>query len=809
MKIKNFLAVGILLILTITYFWKFFFLGLLPLGGDISTYTYPPWFYHYHAEDKSQNPLLSDPIFLHYPLRKLAMERLREGKITLWNPYIFCGNPLFSSNSVSFSPLNLLFLFFDPLIAYSLILICQMLLSGIFMYIFLRSSISLGVFGALLGSICYEFSGFSIVWLEMGVLSGYLLPLILFLVDKAITKRKIFYASLAGVVLGLQLLSSFLQMGLFVILITISYSLFRIFSLRNFKSIMYIIFILIFGFSLAAIQLIPSYEFIKNSQREPIKDYRMLSPLPYQDLVTFLVPNYYGNPVDYNYNLIREKFHYLFKKYGFDLPPLHPKRGIMEDNYNEHCAYLGILPLILAILAIFIKRNKETIFFTSFTLISLLLVLGSPLYYLFYLVIPGGDKLIISRLIFLYTFGICVLVGLGSNYIFSSVKKIKVFSACIISLFGLIMIISFYLGKQVANYFMNITLFQHFTLSNIDFFCPALLLLASGIILLSMNKARDLYVKGLIFLIIIFDLFVFGLRYNPFVSKEVLYASTPSLKFLEDRCLKEKARILAFEHLLPVSINMAYGLETIEGYDGMFPKRYDEFMNLVDPFSSAWENVKELMSPFRVNHKLLCLLNTKYIFTSHKLSADNLKLIFDDDNEKIYEDLNALPRVWVVSEAKVLKKKEEIFQELTNPNFDPKKIVILEEDIQKEKSKEQGAKSKDQSSPKIIKYKNEEVVIHCSMRDNGFLVLSDTYYPGWQVYVDGKKEKLFCANYTLRAVQLRSGTHLVEFRYSPLSFKIGSFISLTTLIIFMILGVIYLWFRTKNILTNSLFCYKI
>jgi len=792
MRIKNFLAVGILLILTIIYFWKFFFLGLLPLGGDIPTYTYPPWFYHYQSQDKSQNPLLSDPIFLHYPLRKLATERLHEGKISLWNPYIFCGNPLFSSNSVSFSPLNLLFLFFEPLIAYSLILVCQMLLSGIFMYIFLRSSISLGAFGALIGSICYEFSGFSIVWLEMGVLSGYLLPLILFLVDKVIIKRNIFYASLAGIVLGLQLLSAFLQMGLFVILITISYSVFRIFSSRNFKSITYVIFIFIFGFSLAAIQLIPSYEFIKNAQREPIKDYRMLSPLPWQDLVTFLVPNYYGNPVDYNYNIIRQKFHYIFKKYGFDLPPLHPKRGIMEDNYNEHCAYVGILPLILAILAILIKRNKETIFFTSFTLISLLLALGTPLYYLFYLVIPGGNKLIISRLIFLYTFGITVLIGLGSNYIFSSVKKVKVCSGGIIFLLGLIMIISFYLGKQLSNYFMNITLLQHFTLLNIDFLCPALLLLVSGIILLSINKVRILYVKVIIFLIIISDLFAFGLRYNPFVPKNVLYAPTPSLKFLTQRCCEGKSRILAFEHLLPVSINMAYGLETIEGYDGLFPKRYDEFMNLIDPFSSPWENVKELMSPFRVNRKLLCLLNTKYIFTSRKLEADNLKLIFDDDKEKIYEDLNALPRAWLVSEAKVLKKKEEIFRELTNPNFDPKKTVILEEDIQRPETKNQKLKIEDHSIPKIIKYKNEEVVIHCQMKDNGFLVLSDTYYPGWQVYVDGRKEKLYRANYTLRAVHLTSGKHIVEFRYSPLSFKIGSFISLITLMIFVILGVIEL-----------------
>ncbi|MEW6096398.1 MAG: YfhO family protein [bacterium] len=790
MKIKNFLAIAILFVLTIIYFWKFVFLGLLPLGGDILTYTYPPWFYHYHAQNRSQNPLLSDPTFLHYPLRELATSSLHEGKITLWNPYIFCGNPLFSTNSVSFAPLNLLFLFFDPLIAYSLILICQMLLSGIFMYLFLRSSLSLGIFGALIGSICYEFSGFSIIWLEMGVLSGYLLPLILFLVDKTIIKRNIFYASLSGVVLGLQLLSSFLQMGLFVILITMSYSLFRLWGQRL-KYLLLVILIFIFGFSLAAIQLIPSYELIKNAQRESIKDYRLLSPLPWQDLVTFLIPNYYGNPVDYNYNIIRENFHYIFKKYGFDLPPLHPKRGIMEDNYNEHCAYMGILPLILALLAIFIKRNKNTIFWASFTLLSLLLVLGTPLYYLFYLIVPGGNKLIICRLIFLYTFGISVLAGLGSNYILSNVKKVKVLSGGIILVFGLIIIMSFYLGKQVTNYLMDMTLQNHFTLLNTDFLYPALLLFASWITLLSINKARDLYVKAIILLIIIVDLFIFGLRYNPFVPKHVIYATTPSLKFLMDRCNEEKSRILAFEHLLPVSVNIAYGLETVEGYDGMFPKRYDEFMNLVDPFSSPWENAREIMFPSRTNRKLLCLLNTKYIFTSQKLKSDNLKLVFDSDKGKIYEDKNALPRAFIVYKYKVIKDKDKIFKELVSRKFNPQEYVILEE---RPKTADRGQRTEDRRQrtgdiePEIIKYKNEEVVIRCRMKDDGFLVLSDTYYPGWQVYVDGSKEKIFCANYTLRAVYLTEGEHLVEFRYSPLSFKIGSFISIATLMIFMILG---------------------
>ncbi|MBU0699756.1 YfhO family protein [bacterium] len=533
LKIKNSVAIGILIILTIAFFWKFFFLGFLPLGGDIATYTYPPWYHHYHSKTKSQNPLLSDPVFLHYPLRKLACERLKEGKITLWNPYIFCGSPLFSTNSVSFCPLNTLFLFFDPLTSYSLILILQMLLSGIFMYIFLRGSLSLGIFGALIGGIVYEFSGFSIVWLEMGILSGFLLPLILFFIDRAIIKRSIFYTSLAGMVLGIQLLSAFLQIGLFVLLATAAYSLFRIFMQRDIKAVKYSALVFVFGISLAAVQLIPSYELIKHAHREPIENYRSLSPLPWQNLITFLVPDYYGNPVDYNYRLIRGKFRSVFEEYGLKLPPPHPRRGIMQDNYNELCGYIGVLPLILAFLVIFLKRDRNDIFFTSFILICLLLVLGSPLYYLLFVGIPGCNRLIISRFIFLYTFGGAVLAALGCNYVArvmdasGNTARMKMYSRGIILLFGLIIIASLYLGKHVVP--------DYFHLLNPPFLTPLLLLVSSGIILLNIDRLRGSIIKAAILIIIILDLFSFGLKYNPFVPRHEMYPVTPELTFLSDR----------------------------------------------------------------------------------------------------------------------------------------------------------------------------------------------------------------------------------------------------------------------------------
>jgi uncharacterized membrane protein YfhO len=69
------------------------------------------------------------------------------------------------------------------------------------------------------------------------------------------------------------------------------------------------------------------------------------------------------------------------------------------------------------------------------------------------------------------------------------------------------------------------------------------------------------------------------------------------------------------------------------------------------------------------------------------------------------------------------------------------------------------------------------VVVRASMSTNSWLVLSDLWFPGWRVYVDGSEQPILKADYLFRAVELRPGEHLVEFVYRPMSFTLGLVIS--------------------------------
>jgi uncharacterized membrane protein YfhO len=72
------------------------------------------------------------------------------------------------------------------------------------------------------------------------------------------------------------------------------------------------------------------------------------------------------------------------------------------------------------------------------------------------------------------------------------------------------------------------------------------------------------------------------------------------------------------------------------------------------------------------------------------------------------------------------------------------------------------------------------VIVHATTRRPGVLVLTDTYFPGWEVEIDGEPSKVHRVDYLLRGVSLSPGSHRIEFRYRPASWRGGWIISLVT-----------------------------
>jgi hypothetical protein len=102
------------------------------------------------------------------------------------------------------------------------------------------------------------------------------------------------------------------------------------------------------------------------------------------------------------------------------------------------------------------------------------------------------------------------------------------------------------------------------------------------------------------------------------------------------------------------------------------------------------------------------------------------------------------------------------------------------------------------SEIKILSDSPSEVKLSTHVEACGFLLLADTFYPGWRVYVNGQPREIQRANACERAVWLEPGTHDVLFRYEPLSIRIGVAITSIGLVICLALWSAPVWRRQPS-----------
>jgi len=150
-----------------------------------------------------------------------------------------------------------------------------------------------------------------------------------------------------------------------------------------------------------------------------------------------------------------------------------------------------------------------------------------------------------------------------------------------------------------------------------------------------------------------------------------------------------------------------------------------------------------------------------------------------DGDVKIYENLDCLPRAYVVHQARVVPTDEVALATLADPSFNPATEVILTAPPSSPLPPPSSPLSLPSSS--LLSYGPEQVVISTTLSAPGYLVLSDTWYPGWRATVDGVESPIERANYMLRAVAVPAGTHRVVFTYQPTHWDVGWLISGGTL----------------------------
>jgi hypothetical protein len=172
--------------------------------------------------------------------------------------------------------------------------------------------------------------------------------------------------------------------------------------------------------------------------------------------------------------------------------------------------------------------------------------------------------------------------------------------------------------------------------------------------------------------------------------------------------------------------------------------------------------VSDLDSP------VLDLMNVRYVLSRTPLDSavvEKAGLVHSGKlpGREVYENPQALPRFFLVSRVHKAAGLEEAARWLRAPDFSPGNEAIVEGVVELPTVSGEMRNG----SVRVKSYSPRRVVLDVDASATAFLVSSETYYPGWQAFVDGKPAEVFVTNVAFRGVLIPSGAHEVVLEFAP------------------------------------------
>lgn len=835
---------------------------------------------------------------LFLPFRFALADALAEGRLPLWTPDLQFGFPLFAEGHVAtLYPLNLILFRFLPLhVALSDSSLLHLAWAALGMYVFCRAN-GLRVASALLAGFIFGLNGFFIAHIQHLTLlaAASWLPWLLFFqihyqrAWRERNRRWIGWLALAGIAIGLQLVSGFLQVALMNLAIFFALGIIQflldapkpgqavregaLFFLMALGSVG-------LGVGLSAAQWLPAVELLSLSVRSQelgggFQTSFSLSPYA---LTQFLSP---------------------FAWLGAPNPP-----------NLEYYGYLGIVPLGLMLLAPLLRRRARTWFFFLFGLLSLSFALGdaNPLYGLLAYVPLYNRFRVPARFMFPFLFAAAFLAAEGFDALQNRLREVELDRG---ALAWIVLFAAPIVGVMLAWDRLPLTWWMNAWTILPLFFIP----LAIGILVFALTRRMDALRFGIAALgltLVDYALFSVPLSYtlNAQVTPEELMQSPMVVQTLDRAHPSDRMFTNIYNLTLRPNHPMIYGIPSAQIYSPLALQRGEDFGALTTASAFNLANVRyyflpsgplpeeftqptaslvldlfsqpievprlrvaqleitsytnataELADDFLAGEIVLTsragqtrvlplrvgietadwahaglgarhskpraaisfpayLLSLRRAFDGFKyvarfdfaipfdlatiharsyLPEGNLvieRVLFYDENGTAaslaalaqrndfavtfkshavttLENRDALSRAFIVHAAEIVSD-EQALARLRDPAFRPDQIVLLSEG---EPLRAPEDSNRAAARATIVEYKPERVVVQAQTDRAGYLILADTFYPGWEARLDGQPAPILRADYTFRAVLLSPGDHSIVFEFRPPLLMWGALLS--------------------------------
>jgi hypothetical protein len=690
------------------------------------------------------------------PMYELAFSELRAGRLLLWNPWLLNGIPGLATLEVGLLyPPHLLYAVLPSALAMGVLSFLHLLLAILFT-IQLARTLGLGAAAALLAGLAFGFSHglASLFWLP-GLEPLPWLPLGLTAIERALRDGARRWLAVLAAATALPILCGGYQVTFYVLSAFGLYAVVRggglLASGRAARAtalrIAWVAAAATAGLALAAPQWLPTLELAQASVRPP-------------DGLTAARLFPFGRPLPDVAALWRQAV----------APPAQFLVG-----------YTGAAPLALAAAGLFARGFRARLFCAVLVVWSSLAALAPDAYVEIRRLVPVlGWFRLPHRTLVLGQLGVALLAGAGWDALRSAPPNRRILAVGALGTVASLAIASRWNHPLWWNPALLAGLATFAAAVRPEALVRPLALLAVGVVVIDLTGAtRNAYRL-------------------PYVAQDWRRTTKhdEALRGIGELAGPWRVLLLGAERNLPEwgqKSGLRARLRAPADYEPLAPARYADLFSFVAtrslwptdsprPFLGAIPEFFRTVPP-PVWGRLFRLLGVRYFVIRTDMLRDpriaafaeglvpvSLPTLPGDPGSglAVFEDPDALPRAWTVEHAECVTGARPVLARLTSPDFDPRRSVLLEADCPR------GATPREGSSGVTLERDDAgQVRARVDLERPGFLVLSDTFDPGWRARVDGEPVEIRRANWAFRAVALPAGRHAVDLHYEPASFRVG------------------------------------
>jgi hypothetical protein len=555
--------------------------------------------------------------------------------------------------------------------------------------------------------------------------------------------------------------------------------------------------ILLLFILLSSIQLLPFYELKTNSIRTSGLTYKeaVIWSFAWKDFIQFFLPDFYG------YMLDTQKY--------------------WQNQSWLKTVYLGVIPFILSSFY-FVSKDQRKWIFIMLIFISFLFALGgsTPLYKYLYHIPPFSSVRYPVKFLFVFFFVIAVTTGLGLDIfrkgILENIVRVKN-----------IVYISFYFGFVLVIIWGYIVLFNddiynfldkmgikppvyhdiNFNLHNVKRFLFFSFLFCLMLLVYLRVKHKKIVLQIMLFLLTT-DLFLGSYGFYATVPwkaymenhdflKNIIKAKNTERYFVTPKTNAEFDRFPQDRGILSSSYAPIFGLYTIGGSEVLRVKQHEAFLSTMFATGTLEEAKRGVYTS-----------GVRYLITSSKAKDKKFKVLnsikIGKNKVHLYEYESSPGRFLLYDKINFVNNEAVAIEKLKDKSIDLKKELILIPDFRDKKNnlviknntaddikdnrattrtrksgiKKQKMKAEHKGKVELVSYLANKVILEYTADKDMFLYISDTFYPGWKAYVDGRQTGIYRANLAFRAIEAPKGKHTVVFKYIPVSFYLGALLTL-------------------------------